>query len=287
MKNTHINSSSDLQELLPPGLRYILEHVADIERALSREVDSRISSEYSIHTQVDERVRLALEKQSDRIENEIKRMYRRIEADIADRLDSFSRDVASVSNSMSKLSRQVEVLAIQVQETRAQLARLDKRMGSKSSPHLSSESSIGVSREEVTPYLGEMVQNDFNNGRKLSDLDDYLHNKVMTRIEAIEDWLKANLTPEVVRLKEQIKAESLLREDNDREVMEIVGQYTEIMRRHFDGIRKETDQVPSLPSNSPPSKNPEPNEKLQGVTHKPSDFRKTEGWQQLSNIFTT
>ena len=299
-------------EVLPTGLRDVLEHVADVERALYKEIDSRISAEYNIHAQVHEKLRVALEKHTDTIENEIARMYRRVEADIVDRLSGFSREVNTLKSSVSKLNRQIELMTIQVQETREQMTRLESRCGWDISPEVGSrfQSPISTEGRNEISRLREVIESDLNNSKKLSDLDDYLHTKVMTRIETIEDWLKVNLTPEIVRLKEQIKAECSSREDSDKELMDIVRQYTDIMRRHFECTRKDIGE--GLPgsqkeaeanfqsSRKDVGEGPRGNQKeaaaISQPTHpdvagddvsRPKGFRKSEGWQQLNNIFTS
>jgi hypothetical protein len=73
-------------------------------------------------------------------------------------------------------------------------------------------------------------------------------------VEAIEDWLKSSLTPEVLRIKELLKAESIQREDHDRELMEIISQYTDIMRRHFDTLQGSGEL--RIPLSPPPLRSP-------------------------------
>ena len=51
----------------------------------------------------------------------------------------------------------------------------------------------------------------------------------------------------------RIAAERLNRESNDASIMDIVGQYTEIMRKHFDAIMVEKDPG-RLPLQAPPSR---------------------------------
>jgi hypothetical protein len=274
-----------------PSLRVIYDHVADLEKALCKEVDSRISSEDRIREQVDAKVNVAIERLADATETELARMYRRIEADIMNKLDGISRDMTSLQSSVGKLNRQIELVTVETRDNRDRLGKLEKQLGGS----LGDSSSSGVSENNVTEgsrremsRLKEMIESDLGNARKLDDLDAYVTGKVMTRIETIEDWLKSSLTPEVLRLKEQIKAESILREDNDRELMDVVSQYTEIMRRHYGTI---SESKPSLSADKNTIISVESkivNEDNFSEESEPAtSLKKSPGWMQLNNVFST
>jgi len=219
------------------AFRDIHDNMAGLERALHDEVDRRIASEDRIREQVDAKVKIAIERLADLTETEMARMYRRIEADVMDRLDSLSRDVASLSSSITKLNRQVELLTVETRENADSLSKLEEtRVVSRGGESVRSERSTGAVAErgkDELMKLHNIIENDMTMSKKLDELSNVVNLKLMLRVETMEDWLKGNLTPEMLRLKEAIKSERLLREDNDREIMQIVGQYTEVMRRHF------------------------------------------------------
>ena len=221
-------------------IRDIHDHMAILERALHDEVDRRIASEDRIREQVDAKVKIAVERLADLTETEMARMYRRIEADVMDRLDSLSREVASLSSNLTKLNRQIEIVTVETRQNGEFISRLDgKRIVSSDSHSGRSEQSCGVVSEmgkNELIKLHNVIENDMATSKKIAELSDQVENKLFMRLETMEDWLKGNLTPEILRLKEAIKSERMLREENDREIMQIVGQYTEVMRRHFSSV---------------------------------------------------
>ena len=218
-------------------IRDIHEHMAGLDRALHDEVDRRIASEDRIREQVDAKVKIAIERLADLTETEMARMYRRIEADVMDRVDTLSREVASLSSSLTRLNRQIELVTVETRENIEAVARIEgKRSGTRDGRSGKSDRSSDVvsemGRDELVK-LHAVIENDMMTSKRIEELSDQVNNKMFARLETVEEWLKGNLTPEILRLKEAIRAERTLREDNDREIMEIVAQYTEVMRRHF------------------------------------------------------
>lgn len=168
------------------------------------------------------------------------------------RMDILSRDIAGIQSSLAKLTRQLEVTALEARENRARIERLENRPVGAGIAGTSSHVAEGSKLEMAK--LKDMIENDLNNSRKINQLDEYVSTKMVPRVEAIEDWLKSSLTPEVLRIKELIKAESIQREDHDRELMEIISQYTDIMRRHFDTLQGSGEL--RIPLSPPPSRSP-------------------------------
>ena len=249
------NNTSSLHSHFPPaGLIEILQNVASLEKALYEETDRRISPQEQIREQVDSKIKAAVERLADATETEMARMYRRLEAELMNRLDSFSREIVSISSSLAKLNRQVELISVEVRENRDRVHRIEKRF-QVDVPDQSAGSEISKAGTLEMMKLHEVVQNDLKNAKRINDLNDLVHRKVMSRVESIEEWLKGNLTPEILRLKESIKAEQITREDHDREIMAIVGQYTDIMRRHFESISDEA--VEESDSSKPAISKPE------------------------------
>ncbi|TEB16920.1 hypothetical protein C9890_0551 [Perkinsus sp. BL_2016] len=223
------------------GLLQVMEHLAALERAVYDETERRMSSQEQIREQVDSKIRAAVERLADATETEMARMYRRLDSDVSNRLDGFSSGLVALSSALTKLNRQMELISVELRETRDRLIRIEKK-GSSDILSVQSSSGISVAGASEMSKLHEIVQNDLKNGTRINELNDLVTRKVMSRIESIEEWLKTNLTPEVLRLKESIKAEQILREDHDREIMQIVGQYTDIMRRHFDSLTDSTER---------------------------------------------
>jgi G3E family GTPase len=218
-----------------------------LERAIYDEVERRISSEEQFREQVDAKLKLAVDRISDATETELARLYRRVDADLANRLDTVSREIASLTSSVSKLNRQIEIVTVENRQNQEKLIRLEKRSDSsqRSQPTLLGASELGKLQETAQSYM--------KNADKAGDLSDVVARKFMTRVESIEGWLKENLTPEILRLKESIKSEQILREENDREIMQIVSQYTDIMRRHFESLTEgeSSDSSKQLPKGKP------------------------------------
>ena len=232
---------------LPPALAQIHEHMGALERAIYDEVERRISSEEQFREQVDAKLKLAVDRISDATETELARLYRRVDADLANRLDSVSREIASLTSAVSKLNRQIEIVTVENRQNQEKLLRLEKRSENtpRSHPSLLGASELGK--------LQEMAQTSVKNAEKAGDVSDVVARKLMSRVESIEDWLKENLTPEILRLKESIKSEQILREENDRDIMQIVSQYTDIMRRHFESLTEgeSADSSKQLPKGKP------------------------------------
>jgi hypothetical protein len=217
----------------PDGFIGLHEHIASIERAVYEETDRRMSAQEQLREQVDLRIKTAIERLADATETEMARMYRRLEADITNRLDGFSRELATFSSALTKLNRQVEVITVELRQNRDRQVQIQKRFGiglPESSEPMPESSSRVVSEMNK---LHEVVQSDLKNSKRINELNDVAR-KVMSRLDSVEEWLKENLTPEILRLKESIKVEQTLREEHDKEIMQLVGQYTDIMRRHFE-----------------------------------------------------
>jgi len=192
-----------------------------------------MSAQEQLREQVDLKIKTAIERLADATETEMARMYRRLEADITNRLDGFSRELATFSSALTKLNRQVEVITVEMRQNRDRQVQIQKRFGiglTESSEPMPESSSRVVSEMNK---LHEVVQSDLKNSKRINELNDVAR-KVMSRLDSVEEWLKENLTPEILRLKESIKIEQTLREEHDKEIMQLVGQYTDIMRRHFE-----------------------------------------------------
>ena len=216
------------------------------------EVERRIASEDRIREQVDNKVRVAVERLGDATEIEMSRMYRRIEADVLNRLDQISREIVSVSSSIKHVTRQVELVTVETRENKENLIRLERRFGAADQQSTGSDTIMERNRTELGK-LKEMIDADLNNAKRLELVEEHVNRTLTNKLEVIESWLKSSLTPEVLRLKELIAAERLNRESNDASIMDIVGQYTEIMRKHFDAIMVEKDPG-RLPLQAPPSR---------------------------------
>jgi hypothetical protein len=241
-RTTENPPSGSLANLPPNATIQLLQNIASLEKALYEETDRRISSQEQIREQVDSKIKAAVERLADATETEMARMYRRLEAELMNRIDGFSRELQSMSSSVAKLNRQVELVTVEIRDNRDRVQRIEKRM-SMDIVENGSGSEISKAGTIEMVKLHEIVQNDIKSAKKINDLHDLVTRKVMTRIESIEEWLKGNLTPEILRLKESIKAEQITREDHDREIMALVGQYTDIMRRHFDSISDSPDEI--------------------------------------------
>lgn len=223
---THIESTMDSGR--PGSLLEIHEHIASLERGIYEEVERRIASEDRIREQVDNKVKLAVERLGDATEMEMTRMYRRIEADLMNRLDQVSREVGLVSVSIKQLTRQIEVATVEGRENKESLVRLERKLGGDGV----TLSIFETHRQELNK-LKEMIESDLKNSKRIESVDEYVKGQLTNRLETMELWLKSSLTPEMLRLKEMINVEKLNRESNDAEVLKIVSEYTEIMRKHF------------------------------------------------------
>lgn len=210
----------------PMGLREIHENMASLERAVYEEAERRVASEDRIREQVDTKVRIAIERLGDATEMEMTRMYRRIDADLMNRLDQVTREMNSVSSLVKQLNRQIELVTVETRENRDNLARMERRLGSSSGP-------VDDVHKRELGKLKEMIESDLDNSKRIDQIDNYVNTKLTNRVEVMEGWLKSSLTPEMLRLKELLAAEKINRESNDQSIMDIVSEYTDIMRRHF------------------------------------------------------
>ena len=223
------------------GLASVHDHIAALEKALYDETDRRMSAQEQLREQVDLKIKTAVERLADATETEMARMYRRLEAEITNRLDGFSRELVTFSSALSKLNRQVEVITVEIRENRDRQLQIQKKFGIGLPDSGQSESSSRAVSE--MNKLHDVVQNDLKNSKRINELNDVAR-KVMSRLESVEEWLKDNLTPEILRLKESVKVEQTLREEHDQEIMQLVGQYTDIMRRHLETASIANESLP-------------------------------------------
>jgi hypothetical protein len=203
------------------------EHISQLERAIYDEVERRISSEDQIREQLDAKLRISNERNSALLDSETARMYRRIDADFSDRLDAITRQVASISNSLTQLTRKVERLAVEVHQSQERISGLEKEISRcVSLPSGNAPSTM----QGITTSTGKPPESETSGSV-------YQHSvRVTERLKLIEDWLKLNLGPEILRVKESINEERAQREESDEEIMNILSQYTDIMRRHLNSV---------------------------------------------------
>jgi hypothetical protein len=215
------------------ALRQIHEQVAGLESGLYEEIERRMSSEDHIREQVEGKIKVAINRLADVTETEMAKMYRRIEADLADRLDKMSRELVSVSSSVRKLTNQVELITVESRSTRVALSQLERRL-SGSGPSGDSDDIILKTGKNEMEKLKSLIESDLETSKKLEQIDQEIQKRVYPRLETVEDWLRTNLTPEILRLKEKISLEALTREDNDKNILELVTQYTSVVQSHFE-----------------------------------------------------
>lgn len=206
------------------------EHISQLERAVYDEVERRISSEDQIREQLDAKLRISNERNSALLESEMAQTYRRIDADFSDRLDAIARQVASISNSFTNLTRKVERLAVDVHLSRERISSLDKEISRcVSLPPGNAPSTM----QGILTSTGKQPESETSGSVSQHSV------WVTERLKLIEDWLKLNLGPEILRVKESINEERAQREESDEEIMNILSQYTDIMRRHLDSVDEE------------------------------------------------
>lgn len=228
-------------------LRDLHDHLAGIETGLYEEIEKRMAAEDRIREQVEGKIKVAVNRLADVTETEMSRMYRRMEADLADKLDRMSREMVSLSSSVKKLTNQVELITVESRGTKLALTQLERRLLPNSS---SSEDNLVVDTgKQEMGKLRELIENDLENSKKLEDVQEEIHKRIYPRLESVEDWLKTNLTPEILRLKEKISLEGVSREENNKYLVELVSEYTNLVQSHFD--RKSVSKS-SKPLHRPP-----------------------------------
>ena len=230
---TRIDQDENASSALNGPLCHVHDHIATLERALYDEVDRRITSENQFREQIEAKMRIATQNLSDVAETEMARMYRRIEADVMNRLESLSIDVRKISSTVSKLSRQLDSVTAESQDNRERILRLEKRFGLM----IEGSEPQNAAQSKDLNKLRETAKNEVEMTKRVNDLTELVSGRVLARIDAIEDWLQGNLTPEILRITDAIKAEQLKREEHDGEIMAVVRQYSDIMTKHFDAER--------------------------------------------------
>ena len=205
-------------------------HISQLERAIYDEVERRISSEDQIREQVDAKLKISHDRLSTHVDAEIARFYRRIDADISNRFDVQMRQVASISNTLTQLARKVERLTIDIHQSQDRIGRTEKVLESfvSSLPGNTAGIKQGISTSSEMPL--EPIP---------SGSADQVSLRISERLSIVEDWLKTSLGPEILRVKESIRDEKTQREEGDEEIMAILSQYTDIMRRHLDSFNRE------------------------------------------------
>ena len=230
---------------LPASIRDVHEHIAGVERGLFEEIERRIASEERIREQVESKIKVAVERLADVTETEMSRMFRRLEADLIDRLDAVSREVAGLNASIKKLNNQIELVTVETRENRNNIVRLQKQAESSlSEPFgaVTSSGSILETGKKEFSKLKELIEKDLNTSKRLDQIHDDLNKRLFPRVDTIEDWLKNSLTAEVLRLRERLELERITREDNEKNMMDIVQQYTGVIQNHFDYLSTNFDR---------------------------------------------
>lgn len=230
---------------VPASIRDVHEHIAGVERGLFEEIERRIASEERIREQVESKIKIAVERLADVTETEMTRMFRRLEADVMERLDSVSREVSAINGSIKKLNNQIELVTVETRENRNNIVRFQKQQESNSADSMQFWGSSGpileAGKKEFSK-LKELIEKDLNTSKRLDQVNDDLNKRVFPRLETVEDWLKNSLTPEVLRLRERLELERITREDNEKNIMDIVQQYTGVIQNHFDYLSNNFDR---------------------------------------------
>jgi hypothetical protein len=230
---------------LPASIRDVHEHIAGVERGLFEEIERRIASEERIREQVESKIKVAVERLADVTETEMSRMFRRLEADLSERLDAVSREVSGLNASIKKLNNQIELVTVETRENRNNVVRLQKQMESTIPDQFGVSGSTGsileTGKKEFSK-LKELIEKDLNTSKRLDQVNDDLNKRIFPRVETVEDWLKNSLTPEVLRLRERLELERITREDNEKNMMDIVQQYTGVIQNHFDYLSTNFDR---------------------------------------------
>ncbi len=230
---------------LPASIRDVHEHIAGVERGLFEEIERRIASEERIREQVESKIKIAVERLADVTETEMSRMFRRLEADLSERLDSVSREIAGLNASMKKLNNQIELVTVETRENRNNIVRFQKQLDSNSMDStglLTSSGTILEAGKKEFSKLKELIEKDLNTSKRLDQINEDLNKRLFPRVDTIEDWLKNSLTPEVLRVRERLELERITREDNEKNIMEIVQQYTGVIQTHFDYLSNNFDR---------------------------------------------
>lgn len=220
---------------LPGPLAHVHEHIAGLERALYDEVDRRVTSENEFRDQLEMKIRIATDKLADVTETEMARMYRRIEADVMNRIESLTIEVRKMSSSLTQMNRQIESVSGETRENRERIHRMEQRFGLL----IDGEQVSSSSQVKDAAGLRESAKNEVELVRRMNDLTAVVSTRVVSRIDAIEEWLQGNLTPEILRIVDSVKAEQLQREEHDQEIMDVVRQYSKIIQEHFDPEARE------------------------------------------------
>jgi hypothetical protein len=161
---------------IPATIRDVHEHIAGVERGLFEEIERRIASEERIREQVEAKIKVAVDRLADVTETEMARMFRRLESDLMDRMESVSRELSNVSNSIKKLNNQVELVTVETRENRTTIARIQKQLESMS-PDGGGLATFGSnlffeSGKKEFSKLKEIIDRDLDSTKKLDEIRD-------------------------------------------------------------------------------------------------------------------
>jgi hypothetical protein len=221
----------------------ILNRIAGIETAINEESERRLASFDLLRDQLDARIRLAVQRLTDETQNDMARLYRRMDADFENRFQALSKEFMITSSATLRLNRHYDTLRQEWREMLRTWDQTTKRMvfsGMRTGNRMADQALCPIEERDRlfgvgTDPVKEPTEPPLGNPAILREL--------ALRIERIEEWLTRDLTSEILRLKENLIVERNSREDQHRDVMKYVGQYADVMQRHIESMTNEEDIV--------------------------------------------
>ena len=198
-----------------------------LEVALREEISRRSDVERRVTEAVDGKVRVAMDRLADAVEGEMTRLYRKMDGELNGRLDGFARELASsLSTRLPQLEAGVSSALEGQRRINDSIARLEGRIRSVEDritelPRADSlfETARMQSREDLTKARSS-IDND------MRDLRD-----VLLSVQATTSELGARIEVESREIKAIIEAETQAREDSDKDLVDVVTQYANVIAK--------------------------------------------------------
>lgn len=209
------------------SLSTVHNQMAELEHALNLEISRRGDLERRLASSADLKIQAAMDRLADAVESEMTRLYRKIEVELTARLDAFSKELAATqSQRVPLLERNLCALTEAQKKLGDQVSRLDLRMklfderldeGNKNSVLVDQ---IRVhARDDIARLRSELLR----------DVTDVRGELKETR--ALVKNLNERLDIELTAVNAELRAEVDARRDADKEMVEVLTQYANVMSR--------------------------------------------------------
>ena len=209
------------------NLSSVHNQLAELEHALNLEISRRGDLERRLADSADLKIKAAMDRLADAVESEMTRLYRKMDAEMTSRLDSFSKELAATqSQRIPVIERTLETLSDSQKRLNDQLARLDLRLklvdervdeGGKNSVLVDQ---IRVhARDDIARLRSDLLRDVSEVRAELKD--------TRTLVSDLHGRIDADLSAVHAELRAEVDA----RRDADKEMVDVLTQYASVMSR--------------------------------------------------------